>query len=848
MKSRRTLTCITGMTLFAALTIPVRLAAQQKAASYTVTDLGTLGGTFSIAGGMDNKGQVVGFSTLLGDMQVHAFLWRSGVMNDLRTLGGPNSIALFPLAERGEVAGVSETSTPDPLGEDFCGFGTNLICLPFVWQKDVMTPLPTLGGSNGQAREVNNRGEIAGFGENTTPDPSCEAPQVLHFKPVLWERDEIHELPTIAGDPDGVAVAINDNGQAVGQTGDCTSPFHAVLWQNGTATDLGNLGEFQLAPQDINNQAQVVGFAFSGSTFLAFLWQNNVATDLGTLPGDVTSVAVGINSKGQVVGGSFDIDGNERAFLWQDGVMTDLNTLIPADSPLFLIEASGTINSRGQIAGFALQKSTGEMHAFLATPSKGEADSESATPAARDQTSESPKLILPENVRKLLRQRLGLRYHIPGPMSGTAVISGPTATLSPTSLTFSTQAIGTTSAAKTVTLKNTGTTSLTISSIAITGTNAGDFAQTHTCGSSLAAGASCTFKVTFKPTASGTRSAALSVTDNAAGSPQKVTLNGIGTTAKLSPTSMSFGTVAIGTTSAAKKVTLTNVGSTALSITAIAITGTNAGDFAQTHTCGSSLAAGASCSISVTFKPTASGTRTAALSISDNAAGSPQKVTLSGIGTTAKLSPTSLSFGVVTIGTMSPTQTVTLTNVGTTTLTITGIAITGTNAGDFAQTHTCGSSLAAGASCAISVTFKPTQIGTRTGTLSITDNAPGSPQTVSLSGTGTDVELSPTSLRFACIPEPIGHCTCFVSKTTTLTNVGNTTLNISGITISGPFTQTNTCDASVAAGSSCNINVTWSRTTGGGAVSVSDNGGGSPQMVSLFGNKLCSPFAEQPER
>ncbi|PYV77214.1 MAG: hypothetical protein DMG97_02205 [Acidobacteria bacterium] len=121
---------------------------------------------------------------------------------------------------------------------------------------------------------------------------------------------------------------------------------------------------------------------------------------------------------------------------------------------------------------------------------------------------------------------------------------------------------------------------------------------------------------------------------------------------------MNFGTVAIGTTSAAKTVTLTNVGTTSLSINGVAITGTNAGDFAQTHTCGSSLAAGASCTISVTFRPTASGTRTAAVSVTDNAPGSPQKVTLSGIGTTAKLSPTSLNFGTVAIGTTSAAKTV----------------------------------------------------------------------------------------------------------------------------------------------------------------------------------------------
>jgi len=149
------------------------------------------------------------------------------------------------------------------------------------------------------------------------------------------------------------------------------------------------------------------------TTFHAFLWQNGVMRDLGTLPGDVASLADAINSKGQVVGRSVDMDGNNRAFLWQNGVMTDLNTLIPADSPLFLIQANDN-NSRGQIVGFALQISTGEVHAFLATPTNGFAASENATPAARGETSKSPKVVLPENVRKMLRQRLGSRFHIPG--------------------------------------------------------------------------------------------------------------------------------------------------------------------------------------------------------------------------------------------------------------------------------------------------------------------------------------------------------------------------------------------------------------------------------------------------
>jgi len=426
--------------------------------------------------------------------------------------------------------------------------------------------------------------------------------------------------------------------------------------------------------------------------------------------------------------------------------------------------------------------------------------------------------------------------------SVTATFStGPAVNLSPTSLSFGTLAIGTTSTGKTVTLKNTGTASLTITAIAITGTNSADFAQTHTCGSSLAAGASCTISVTFKPTASGSRSAALSVTDNAAGSPQTVPLSGLGTTAKLSPTSLSFGTVAIGVTSAAKTVTLTNVGAASLTITAIAITGTNSADFAQTHTCGSSLTAGASCTFTVTFKPTASGTRSASLSVSDSAAGTPQKVSLSGIGTTAKLSPTSLSFGTVAIGVTSAAKTVKLTNVGTTTLAISGIAITGTNSGDFAQTHTCGSSLATGASCTISVTFKPTASGTRSAALSVTDNAAGSPQTMPLSGAGTTAKLSPTSLNFGSVS--VG--TSSAAKTVTLTNVGTTTLTITGIAIAGTnagdFSQTHTCGSSLVAGTSCTISVIFKPTATGarsGTLAVSDNAAGSPQKVTLSGTGI----------
>jgi hypothetical protein len=209
--------------------------------------------------------------------------------------------------------------------------------------------------------------------------------------------------------------------------------------------------------------------------------------------------------------------------------------------------------------------------------------------------------------------------------------ASPTATLSPTSLTYASQNVGTTSAAQTITLSNGGTASLAITSIAASG----DYAQTNTCGASLAAGANCTISVTFSPTAAGARTGAITVTDNAAGSPQTASLTGagaaVGPSAALSPTSLTFASQTVGTTSAAQAITLSNGGTAALTISSIAATG----DYAQTNNCGTSLAAGANCSISVTFTPATTGTRTGAITVTDNATSSPQSAALTGAGASA---------------------------------------------------------------------------------------------------------------------------------------------------------------------------------------------------------------------
>jgi probable HAF family extracellular repeat protein len=413
--------------LFALLAVPVQPAAQEQQTKerrhYTVTDLGTLGGTFGQAFGINNESWVGGWATTVGDATAPAFLWRRGRMTSLGTLGGIVGEATA-LNEQGEVVGASETSTVDPLGEEFCGgtfFDQNqVVCLPFLWRHGVMTPLPTLGGNNAGASGINNRGQVVGVAENAIHDPTCVPPQVLQFKPVIWENGEVRALPTVSGYPDGAVQSINDRGQAVGVSTDCIfSTAHGLLWEHGRFTDLGSLGGTQTAPAAINNRAQVIGSAdLPPGGGHAFFWQDGGITDLGTLPGDVESFGNAINDKGQMLGQSCDANSNCRAFLWEDGAMTDLNSLIPSYSQLQLFDANG-INSRGEIVGLAIQTSTGELRAYLATTCDEVHDhsvdcEDGAAPGATSATSHQRGVSVSENVRHLLRQRMGSRYHIPG--------------------------------------------------------------------------------------------------------------------------------------------------------------------------------------------------------------------------------------------------------------------------------------------------------------------------------------------------------------------------------------------------------------------------------------------------
>lgn len=224
-----------------------------------------------------------------------------------------------------------------------------------------------------------------------------------------------------------------------------------------------------------------------------------------------------------------------------------------------------------------------------------------------------------------------------GPQTVTMTGAGiaPAVTLSTASINFGNQGVGSSSAPQMIGLTNSGTATLNISGISITGANLGDFSQANDCGGSVSAGANCNINVTFKPTASGVRVASVSITDSATGSPHAVSLTGTGTTPVviLSATSLNFSNQLVTTSSVAQNVMLTNNGNTTLNITSITITGANGGDFSETNTCGASVVAAANCSISVTFKPTATGNRAASVAIADDAGASPQMISLVGIGT-----------------------------------------------------------------------------------------------------------------------------------------------------------------------------------------------------------------------
>jgi len=436
-------------------------------------------------------------------------------------------------------------------------------------------------------------------------------------------------------------------------------------------------------------------------------------------------------------------------------------------------------------------------------------------------------------------------------LTGTAIVAGPAVAITPPSpLTFTTvQNVGTTSPTKGFSVTNTGTANLTVTSVAIGGTNPTEFAivSDGCSGAVLTPSQNCVVGVQFSPALGGTRTAVASVSDSATGSPHSINITGTGhgiPFAVLSTSSLNYANTFIGSTTAAQTVTLSNPGTDTLKIASIAITGPNAGDFTKpVTTCGSTLSPGANCTISTDFAPTAVGSRTAAITLTDNAnnvTGSTETVLLNGTGLgipTAKLSATGLTFPSTYFGTTDPTpMTLTVTNSGTAALNVTSVTIGGTDPGDFSESNNCGDIAPSGV-CLIAVKFSPAAVGTRTATLSIVDNSGnvvGTTQTATLTGTGiADASVSSTSVAF-------GNVSFGTTKTVdlTVTNAGT----IPNLTVSAASSGSsvivlstgNTCTSGVAPGKSCTLPLEFNASTVGAetnSVTITTNGGSNPVIT-----------------
>ena len=385
----------------AAILAPVQAQKPEAAKArtqYQVSDLPGLGGTSNGGNSINDHTWVSGYARR-PDRNRHAALWRNSLLTDLGTLGGPNSSVTWNVKNTaGIIVGISQTADPQLLGESWSSAAfysppnnVGYINLGFVWQNNQMRGLPNFpGGNNGFATGANNLGQVVGWAENGVQDPNCCCTQVLQFRPAVWTlgpTDQIQDLPLILGDSSGAATAINDNGQIVGISGICDQAVgrhtakHAVLWENGTVTDIypNAPAPWWNTPTAVNQRGDVVGFAgdpafVEGDVLHAFMWTRDDGVRLlkplpNRTPNHVDSEAYGINERRQVVGVSCDADLVDcRAVIWDHGnTPTDLNDL-KAPGYSAILASAKDINNAGEITGRAVDPNTGVLTAYLAVP------------------------------------------------------------------------------------------------------------------------------------------------------------------------------------------------------------------------------------------------------------------------------------------------------------------------------------------------------------------------------------------------------------------------------------------------------------------------------------------------
>ena len=443
-------------------------------------------------------------------------------------------------------------------------------------------------------------------------------------------------------------------------------------------------------------------------------------------------------------------------------------------------------------------------------------------------------------------------------LSGTGA-TGPTDTLSATSLAFPGTIQGQISQPLVVTIKNSGGLPLTGIGTSISSSASGVFTASDNCGSTLVAGSSCTVSVTFAPSTIGAASGTLTISDGLRA--QNVALTGTGLKPpafSLSKTSLSFGSVEVGVPTSAQTLTISNAGGAPMSQPSFSFTGPGATSFsAGATTCGASLAAGANCTVALTFTPVASGATTATLTVATSTLGvAPVTANLSGTGLTPPIisvTPSSVDLGAVVVGNSSALFTVTVKNIGQIAMNGPTFAVSGTYAGDFALSvptdsgiTVCSGTLAANASCSIQVTFSPSVIGAEAATLTVTgSNAEPPTASVVLSGAGTPpivLQASTNEVSFASIP--VG--TTSSEQTITISNLGRQAANGLTLNLNGPYSvpaSANNCTGTLTGKSSCTLAVVFSPTAAGdqpGLLTASvTNVGVPPLSVDLDGTGIA---------
>ena len=327
-----------AITLLVFSTVPTIGRAQQ----YSLSDVGTLGGTYSVGYGINGRGQIVGGSYTTGDALLRPFLHGQNGVTDLGTLGGVIGYG-YGINIAGHITGYSYTTT---------GYRA------FLYSFGSMIDLGTLGGLDSAGRGINTAGQITGFA-------STASNKAQHA--FLYSFGSMIDLGTLGG-ADSYGYAINDTGQVVGTAADQYGTYHAFLYRDGSMTDIGSLGGGYGEASGINFIGQITGTSLTPAKALhAFLYSKGVMTDLGTL-GGASSAGSAINSAGEVTGYALTASNAQHAFVYVNNTMKDLNSLIDPASPLaryVTLTDATAINDDGSIVANGIDSRTGDTNAYL---------------------------------------------------------------------------------------------------------------------------------------------------------------------------------------------------------------------------------------------------------------------------------------------------------------------------------------------------------------------------------------------------------------------------------------------------------------------------------------------------